>query len=94
MSRLCEACNENEMIGVANALGPVSIAFCRRCAQEGIFPWWNIIGYLGMAGPGPFHSSYEEILQVNLKFHGKTREDFDEEVKQVLKSYEEHMEQN
>lgn len=86
--RLCESCNENKSIGVANALGPVSTAFCESCAKGGIFPWWNVVGYLGMAGPGLFHPEYEEILQANLKFHGKTREEFESEGEQLLDAYQ------
>lgn len=82
----CDVCNDEPGVGVAAIPGiPVSVAYGRRCLDANAHPWWAVvantaaIGGLGEAAPW-----WVQMVEDTMRHLGKTREDLDREVGEVL----------
>lgn len=76
MTKLCQVCNKNEPVGVASsALGPMSIAYCQRCLNEGYEPMGAIIGCLmGHHNLDCFVDEVSMMIRRSIEFHGISEE--------------------
>jgi hypothetical protein len=81
--RKCDCCGQEvevDNINVcASAMGPISYAYCNSCLVNGIEPYEGIIAYC--AGAVESYEkltspTYKQIIDTNLKFYGKTVEQF------------------
>ena len=87
----CEVC-QKPAIGVCNALGPVSCAFCRECIEAHRFPYWNLVGYLGFPPPKAKEDLAEWVhpaIDATLAFYKKTWEEFVSDCQKANDKYEE-----
>lgn len=88
---ICEACNENEAIGVACVpLVPMSSAYCRECLQANNHPMPVLIANTVCIG-GLEHGSelWKKMVIDSLKHQGKTLDWFYEQVEEALIKQEE-----
>lgn len=85
----CEVCGkEAETFVASSSCGAISFAYCRECLSQGIEPYDALLG-MGLYYADIGKSFKEQILLPSLKFHGKTPEEFDVDVK---KSNDEYLE--
>lgn len=83
----CEVCGkEAEIFVVCSTCGAISFAYCQDCLNQGIEPYDALVG---MGIPSNYiNKTYKNsILYPSLKFHGKTVEEFDADVKKADDEY-------
>lgn len=79
-------------LGVCNALGPMSSAFCRECLVAGRVTYGNLVGYLcDSVGPTRENSGLAEwvfpTIDVTLLFYGKTWEQFAKDCAEIREQF-------
>ena len=90
---ICECCNEKEAAGVyASKCGPISHAYCISCLRDDIEPYNSLVGMVfSVDGYDNLYDSIQKMVDHNLKFYNKTREEFDREVNEMIKNCEKDM---
>ena len=91
----CNVCGiESPDIQVcSSSTGGVSFAYCPRCLQSGYEPYSALVG-MGLFWADINKTYKQQILIPSLNFHGKTKEDFDNDVEAQYKSYMEHLKES
>lgn len=90
----CDVCGKNESIGVyASSCGPISFAYCKKCALEGAEPYGAIVSYIsGAVSKGEDASkeenkispAYQDVIDISLLVANKTREEFYADINRAL----------
>ena len=76
----CDVCGrESIVMFCSSTCGGVSFAYCEECIINGIEPYSALVG-IGVHYEDINQDYREHILDPSLKFHGKTREQFDADV--------------
>ncbi len=86
----CDVCGtESSDIQVcSSSTSGVSFAYCSRCLQSGYEPYSALVS-MGLFWADINKTYKQQILIPSLNFHGKTREDFDNDVEKLYKEYTE-----
>lgn len=89
----CEACNQRPGIGVAAVPGcPVSVSYCRECLDANAHPYWVLVANTACVGRYDDCADWwREMVDDTLRYLGKSREDFDAEVKASVDQMNEEM---
>ena len=89
----CDVCGETA-IGVASSrCGPMSFAYCKRCAEEGLEPWVAIVGLGFSVSWSEMADHAKKMVEKSCEFHGKTMEDYHAEVKRAERDYDDYCKQ-
>lgn len=76
----CDVCGkEANTIVCSSTCGAISFAYCEECLMSGIEPYDALVG-MGLYYADINKTYKQNILDPSLKFHGKTRERFDNDV--------------
>ena len=76
----CDVCGkETNTIVCSSTCGAISFSYCRECLYNGIEPYDALVG-MGLFYADMNKTYIQQILDPSLKFHGKTREQFDADV--------------
>ena len=83
----CDVCGkETNTIVCSSTCGAISFAYCKECLSNGIEPYDALVG-MGLYY-ADINSNYKkQILDPSLKFHNKTREQFDADVEAQDEEY-------
>ena len=86
----CNVCGvESSDVQVcSSSTGGISFAYCPRCLQAGYEPYSALVG-MGLFWADINRTYIQEILIPSLNFHGKTKEDFDNDGENFYKGYAE-----
>jgi hypothetical protein len=90
----CEVCGK-PAVGVCNALGPMSAAFCGECLTTNRVTYGNLVGYLYTVEPKTLDDLAEWVhptVKETLAFYGRTWEDFVKDCADAMRSYEAYCE--
>lgn len=74
----CDVCGD-QAIGVAcSRLGPISFAYCRRCAEKCAEPYGMVVGMVAVNGGklDYFNQDFQYVVESSIKVAGKTMEQF------------------
>lgn len=84
----CDVCGRDnvEIHVCSSSCGPVSFAYCDRCLSAGYEPY-RALTAMGLFWADINKTYKQQILIPSLSFHGKTREDFDNDVEKLYKEY-------
>lgn len=88
----CAVCGKSA-IGVCNALGPMSDAFCRECLVAGRVSYGNLVAYLYTGEPKKLEDLADWVhptVTATLDFYGKTWEDFALDCTEANRGYDEY----
>ncbi len=89
---MCDVCGENKVKSVvASSTGPVSYGYCEECIGE--YEPYSALVAMGVKYDN-LNPTYKEFVKKNLEFHDKTIEEFDEDVVEGNKEYEEFIRNN
>lgn len=88
---LCDVCNERPFVGVAAVPGvPMSCGYCKECLQANAHPLFVVIGNTALVGGYDNAADWwQYMVDCTLQHLGKTREWFDAEVAESIRSMEE-----
>ena len=76
----CDVCGkETNTIVCSSTCGAISLAYCEDCLRNGIEPYDALVG-MGLYYADINETYKQQILDPSLKFHDKTREQFDNDV--------------
>ncbi len=83
---ICDACKENEALGVAAVPGvPMSVAYCRECLQANSHPMYVLIGNTACCGGlDNTVDEWQQMVMCSLHHQDKTLEWFNEEVRKSI----------
>ncbi len=89
----CEVCNEREGDAVLCVPGmPYSASYCKECAQAGANPYWCLVTNAAMCeGIGNMRPEYASLVEVTLKYLGKTWDEFNADVKKDMNEMSNYM---
>ena len=79
----CQVCGKETDVAVfSSTMGAISFAYCKDCAENGYEPYGVMVSYISCAGswPDDINEEYQEIVRNNLRFFGKTEEEFSNDV--------------
>lgn len=83
----CAVCGkEAETFVACSSCGGVSFAYCSECIGKDLEPYDALVG-MGMYFDEIADDFKRHILLPSLKFHGRTPEEFDTDVKQLYDDY-------
>ena len=83
----CDVCGkEAETYVVCSSCGAISYAYCAECFNKGLEPYDALVG-MGLYSDEIVEIFKQQILLPSLKFHGKTLEEFDADVKNMDDAY-------
>lgn len=83
----CDVCGkETKTIVCSSTCGAISFAYCEDCLRNGIEPYDALVG-MGLFYADINTNYKKNILDPSLKFHGKTREQFDDDVQAQEEEY-------
>lgn len=85
----CEVCSkETDVAVLCSGMGPISLAYCKDCAQKGLEPYGVMVAYISSAGhfPEAIGELYQKEVRRILKELGRTEEAF---IKDVADSIDE-----
>ena len=83
----CDVCGkETKVYTSCSACGAISYAYCADCLRMSIEPYDALVG-MGLFVDEIAKDFKKDILLPSLKFHGKTIEEFNDDVKQFWDSY-------
>ena len=82
---VCNVCGSNEAIGVAcSACGPMSFAYCQRCAVSGREPYGAVVAaMLGIPDMDGVAAWFKPVLKTTLEAEGKSLEEFFQDVRRL-----------
>lgn len=83
----CDACGVFPAVGVCNCIlaQPISVGYCARCLREGIEAWWIMVGTAASCGGTKHMAEWAlDICRQSLKVHGKTWEQFESDVAEMM----------
>ena len=83
--RKCEVCGEVKEVFVrSSSCGPISLAYCEDCLRNGYEPYKLLICYLagGVSDYNELSGGYKKLVDINIKHHGKTVEEFNNDLKE------------
>ena len=83
----CAGCKKAEGITVVCSMfGATSFALCDKCLREGREDYRNMVNYISCAGhwPQDINDIYQEEVRRQLKLHGKTEEEFRNDVEEAI----------
>ena len=76
----CDVCGkETNTIVCCSTCGAISFSYCAECLNAGIEPYDALVG-MGLYYADINNTYRKQILDPSLRFHGKTREQFDDDV--------------
>ena len=76
----CDVCGkETQTIVCCSTCGAISFAYCEECLMAGREPYDALVG-MGLYYADCNTNYRQRILDPSLKFHNKTREQFDDDV--------------
>ena len=85
----CDVCGKEAVTyTVCSTCGAISFAYCQECLNNGIEPYDALVG-MGIYSNDMSKRYKNEILFPSLKFHCKTIEEFDADVKKLDDDYNE-----
>lgn len=94
---ICAACGTDniECYPVASVFGAYTSSICKKCIEEGRFPYWSMVNYIAFAGryPDDINETYRNIVTEQLKLYNKTEEQFINDVNDVIADIETAYEQ-
>lgn len=83
----CDVCGKETKTFVAcSSCGAVSFAYCEKCLDDGLEPYGALVG-MDLYFDEISEDFRQQILLPSLKFHGKTQEEFDADVKKFDDEY-------
>ena len=90
---LCDCCRKEPAIGVAAMPGmPMSIAWCMKCLDAQVIPYWAAVANTamigGMDGAAPW---WCEVVERTLAYFSKDRAEFENEVLSEIKAMEKRL---
>lgn len=86
----CDVCNNEPSVGVAAVPGvPISVAYGAKCLAADAHPYGIMVANTAMAGGdlGRTTGWWQEMVENTLRHLGKTREEFDADVAEVLEDF-------
>lgn len=87
--RKCDCCGKiEEVVVLASGVGPISFAYCDRCAKEGYEPYGAILATFATIADSYYDigGNHKAFLDKNLKFYNKSVEDFDRELSETAET--------
>lgn len=88
----CGVCGK-PAVGVCNALGPMSDAFCRECLMSNRVSYGNLVAYLYTLCPQRLEDLADWVhptVNATLDFYGKTWKDFVLDCNDANREYDEY----
>lgn len=83
----CAVCNkETDTVVACSTCGGICFEYCQDCIQSGFEPYSALVG-MGLYSNEMSKQYRENILIPSLKFHNKTIEQFDEDVKEEEEAF-------
>ena len=83
----CDVCGkETEVFCACSACGGISFAYCKDCLSAGLEPYDALVGMALYLDEVDEYFKNQVVLP-SLKFHGKTIEEFDADVKKAEDEY-------
>lgn len=90
----CDVCGKETNTTVCcSTCGAISFAYCTECLNAGREPYSVLIG-MGIYSADINESFKQAVLFPNLKFHNKTVEQFDADVRKLNESYDQWVKGN
>ncbi len=87
----CDVCGKTNVEGyvVASVFGPCSNAVCLECLESGKEPYYEMVAYISEAGnwPTDINEMYQKEVRRQLELHGKTEEQFKEDVERMIELF-------
>lgn len=73
----CDVCGDPAVAVACSATGPVSYAYCSRCAHQGYEPWGACVAMIYCCGGSMdgLHPSLRVVVERTAAFLGKTVDD-------------------
>jgi len=87
----CSVCGNEPAVGVCAVPGvPCSMSYGKACLEANAHPWGILVANTAMLG-GMEHAAgwWKEMVESTCKHLGKTREEFDKDVAEDIKSMNE-----
>ena len=83
----CDVCDKKtEVFAACSACGGITLSYCQECLSKGLEPYDTLVG-MGLFVDEINKDFKETILLPSLEFHGKTIEEFDEDVQRLWDGY-------
>lgn len=85
----CDVCGKETRVAVcASTMGPVSLSYCEECLRNAAEPYSFMVAFAACAGEWPDGISGEAQARIRklLAFHGKTEEEFSQDVSACRKA--------
>ena len=83
----CDVCGkETKVYAACSACGAISYAYCTECLDARLEPYDALVG-MGLFVDEIAKNFKKAVLLPSLKLHGKTTEEFDEDVRQFWDGY-------
>lgn len=89
----CSICRKEDAPGgvACSPLGPISYFYCFDCLREGLEPWGMFLHAVGSDHLEDHERWFQELVERNLEFYGKTWEELVQESKKAVEEYQQHL---